>query len=134
MQQHFGEALRFVFRNFPLNQIHWHAEQAAEAAEAAAAGGKFWPMHDIILRASDGARRPGPGDVRRGGGVDSRVVAEALAKHTYTARVKEDFDSGVRSGVNGTPTFFINGERYDGAHDYASLREALSEAGATARK
>jgi len=134
VQQHFGEALRFAFRNFPLNQIHRHAENAAEAAEAAAAGGKFWPMHDIIFEHQSALGDRDLVTYAETVGVDSRVVAEALAKHTYTARVKEDFDSGVRSGVNGTPTFFINGVRYDGAHDFASLRDALAEAGATARK
>jgi protein-disulfide isomerase len=134
IQQHFGEALRFVFRNFPLNQIHEHAEHAAEAAEAAGALGKFWPMHDIIFEHQSALGDRDLVTYAEAVGVDSRSVAEALAKHTYTERVKEDFTSGVRSGVNGTPTFFINGERYDGAHDYASLREALTEAGATARK
>jgi protein-disulfide isomerase len=134
IQQHFGEALRFVFRNFPLNQIHQHAEHAAEAAEAAGALGKFWPMHDIIFEHQSALGDRDLVTYAEAVGVDSRSVAEALAKHTYTERVKEDFTSGVRSGVNGTPTFFINGERYDGAHDYASLREALTEAGATARK
>ena len=134
IQQHFGEALRFVFRNFPLNQIHQHAEHAAEAAEAAGALGKFWPMHDIIFEHQSALGDRDLVTYAEAVGVDSRSVAEALAKHTYTERVKQDFTSGVRSGVNGTPTFFINGERYDGAHDYASLREALTEAGATARK
>ena len=134
IQQHFGEALRFVFRNFPLNQIHQHAEHAAEAAEAAGALGKFWPMHDIIFEHQTALGDRDLVTYAEAVGVDSRSVAEALAKHTYTERVKEDFTSGVRSGVNGTPTFFINGKRYDGAHDLASLREALTEAGATARK
>jgi protein-disulfide isomerase len=134
IQQHFGEALRFVFRNFPLNQIHQHAEHAAEAAEAAGALGKFWPMHDIIFEHQTALGDRDLVTYAEAVGVDSRSVAEALAKHTYTEQVKEHFTGGVRSGVNGTPTFFINGERYDGAHDYASLREALTEAGATARK
>jgi protein-disulfide isomerase len=134
IQQHFGEALRFVFRNFPLNEIHRHAEHAAEAAEASGAAGKFWPMHDIIFEHQTALTDRDLVTYAEAVGVDSRSVAEALARHTFTERVKEDFMSGVRSGVNGTPTFFINGERYDGAHDYASLREALTEAGATARK
>ncbi|HWZ59883.1 MAG TPA: thioredoxin domain-containing protein [Gemmatimonadaceae bacterium] len=134
IQQHFGEALRFVFRNFPLNEIHRHAEHASEAAEAAGAAGKFWPMHDIIFEHQTALTDRDLVTYAEAVGVDSRSVAEALARHTFTERVKADFMSGVRSGVNGTPTFFINGERYDGAHDYASLREALTEAGATARK
>jgi protein-disulfide isomerase len=134
LQQHFGEALRFVYRNFPLNQIHQHAEHAAEAAEAAGAQGKFWPMHDIIYEHQDALGDRDLVTYASAIGIDSRVLPDAWAKHTFTERVKEDFLSGVRSGVNGTPTFFINGERYDGAHDYASLREALTEAGATARK
>jgi protein-disulfide isomerase len=134
LQQHFGEALRFVYRNFPLNQIHPHAEHAAEAAEAAGAAGKFWPMHDIIYEHQSGLGDRHLAEYASTIGVDSRVLIDAWTKHTFTERVKEDFMGGVRSGVNGTPTFFINGERHDAAHDYASLREALSEAGATARK
>jgi protein-disulfide isomerase len=134
IQQLFGEALRFVFRNFPLNQIHRHAEHAAEAAEAAGAAGKFWPMHDIIFEHQTALADRDLLTYAEAIGVDSRVVADAWETQAYTNRVKDDFNSGVRSGVNGTPTFFINGDRYDGAHDFASLREALTDAGATARK
>jgi protein-disulfide isomerase len=134
LQQHFGEALRFVFRNFPLNQVHRHAEHAAEAAEAAGAAGKFWPMHDILFEHQSALADRDLLTYAEAVGVDSRVVAEAWATQAYTERVKEDFTSGVKSGVNGTPTFFINGSRYDGGHDFDALRDALSGAGATARK
>jgi formate-nitrite transporter family protein len=134
LQQHFGEDLRFVYRNFPLTQIHPHAEHAAEAAEAASEQGKFWPMHDIMYEHQGALTDSDLVTYASTIGIDSRVVPEAWAQHTYRGRVKEDVQSGLASGVQGTPTFFINGEPYDGPNDYAALREAITEAGATARK
>ena len=124
-----GDRLRFVFRNFPLGEIHPHAVHAAEAAEAAGALGKFWPMHDTIYEHAQSS--PHALDdaalVRYAGtvGVDAESVREALDYAVYEDRVRADFMSGVRSGVNGTPTFFINGTRHDGPWDEESLLEAL---------
>jgi protein-disulfide isomerase len=113
-QQRLGDQLRFVFRNFPLREIHPHAQHAAEAAESAAAQGEFWKMHDAIFEhqhaLEDGDLVGYAGSL----GLDAGRVAADLANGTYTKRVREDFRSGVRSGVNGTPTFFVNGERYNG--------------------
>jgi protein-disulfide isomerase len=125
VERHFGHRLRFVFRNFPLTQAHPHAEHAAEAAEAAAVAGKYWDMHDKIFE-HQGAITDR--DLVRYGeqvGVEPSVIEDALAAHTYKPRVREDFMSGVRSGVNGTPTFFINGEQYQGAYDAESLVAAV---------
>jgi protein-disulfide isomerase len=127
LERHFGRRLRFVFRNFPLTQAHPQAEPAAEAAEAAATVGKFWEMHDAIFEHQAAL---GDHDLVRFGtalGVDPEVISTALADHTFAPRIKEDFMSGVRSGVNGTPSFFINGEKYEGAYDLESMREALEQ-------
>lgn len=123
-----GDDLRFVYRNFPLTQIHTHAELAAEAAEAAAAQDRFWEMHHTLFthqNALDSAHL-----VRYAGqiGIDSAQFTEALATHRFAERVREDFMSGVRSGVNGTPTFFINGLRHDGPFDLGSLIAATERA------
>jgi protein-disulfide isomerase len=115
LQKAMGRELRFVFRNFPIRESHPHAEHAAEAAEAAGAQGKFWEMHDTLYehqRALDDASL-----VRHAErlGLDVARFTADLRQHAFAARVREDFLSGVRSGVNGTPTFFVNGERYEGA-------------------
>ena len=128
IQKHFGKRLRFVFRNFPLNESHPHAESAAESAEFAGAHGKFWEMHDLLFENQD--RLSGdlylelaqelhlaPADLQR-----------ALEERKYQARVRADFTGGVRSGVNGTPTFFINGRRHDGPFEYEDLLGAIEEA------
>ena len=125
-----GKELRFVFRNFPLAEMHPAAEPAAEFAEGAATQGKFWEAHDAIFAWS---RRHGPPSL---GPSAFAAIAETLAldlsqleadvgEHRYLERIKSDFNSGVRSGVNGTPTFFINGSRFDGAPTFEELSEAL---------
>ena len=117
--------VRFVFRHFPLAEIHPHALLAAEAAEAAGAQGKFWPMHDTLFENQRGLREQ---DLLRYAamlGLDLPRFTAELADHRWEPRVREDFMSGVRSGVNGTPTFFVNGIRHDGPWDADSLTEAL---------
>lgn len=127
IQQQLGSSLRFVFRHFPLSEAHPHAQHAAAVAEAAAAHDKFWEMHDTLYEHQD---RLGDRDlVRYAGelGLDERAVALALEEGTYAKRVRDQFMSGVRSGVNGTPTFFINGERFDGAwEDETEFLRALT--------
>jgi protein-disulfide isomerase len=125
VQARFGDRLRFVFRNFPIANAHPHAEHAAEAAEAAAAQGKFWEMHDRLF---EHQRQLGDGDLvdhARALGLDAGRFAEDLAEHRLAERVREDFMSGVRSGVNGTPTFFVNGRRHDRAWDAEGLGKAI---------
>jgi protein-disulfide isomerase len=125
VQKHFGKRLRFVFRNFPLNEIHPQAETAAEAAEFAAAQGKFWEMHDALF---ENQSRFSPAffpEQAQELGLDASGLRDALAKGLYRAHVRSDFMGGARSGVNGTPTFFINGVRLDGPWDYEDLVEAI---------
>jgi protein-disulfide isomerase len=125
LQKALGKRLRFVFRNFPLTQAHPYALVAAEAAEAAALQGKFWEMHDLLFEQQIflkpdiiplWAERIGLNLEKFGNDIKQGVVEK---------RIKEDRQSGIRSGVNGTPTFFINGTRYDGSPDYDSLLAAL---------
>ena len=125
VQQQLGERLRFVFRNFPLANMHPHATLAAEAAEAVGAHGKFWEMHDLLY---ENQRALEPSDLLRYAGrlgVPTRTVAADLDRHAFEGRVREDFSSGVRSGVNGTPTFYINGVRHNGSYELEELLAAL---------
>ena len=128
MRRRLGDQLRFVFRNFPLTQIHEHAEHAAEVAEAAGAQGKFWPMHEWLFRhqfaLDDEALLEGARDL----GLDLERVSRELADSTYRARVREDFLSGIKSGVNGTPTFYINGVRHDADFGLETLMAAIEAA------
>jgi protein-disulfide isomerase len=125
VRQVMGNDLRFVYRHFPLTQIHPHAYQAAEAAEATGAQGRFWEMHDLLFENQD---RLGLRDlIGYAGalGLDLERFVTELRGHAYVNRLREDFLSGVRSGVNGTPTFFVNGVRHDGGYDLEALLEAL---------
>src|ERR1700691_1844946 len=127
IQKRLGATLRFVFRNMPLSEIHPYAELAAEAAEAAAAQGKFWEMHDALYEHQD---ELGPDLVT--------TLAKRLRLHTsrfeddlvscrFSHPVKRDFRGGVCSGVSGTPTFFVDGIRYDGVLDEQSLEASLRQ-------
>jgi protein-disulfide isomerase len=128
VQAEMGDKLRFVFRNFPISTSHPHAELAAEAAEAAAAQGRFWEMHDYLYEHQRHLEGPDLHRYAEEVGLDVATFDDALATHAQEQRVREDFMSGVRSGVNGTPTFYINGRRHDGPHDAESLTSALSAA------
>ena len=115
VQRELGSQLRFVFRNFPLAEIHPHARHAAQAAEAAAAQGKFWEMHDLLFEHQHALEDEDLIGYAKSLGLDAEQLARELEAGTYAKRVRDDFRSGVRSGVNGTPTFFLNGERYEGS-------------------
>ncbi|HLX70467.1 MAG TPA: DsbA family protein [Verrucomicrobiae bacterium] len=128
VQRALNGRLRFVFRNFPLS-MHPHAEEAAEAAEAAAAQGKFWEMHDALFENQEALEDEGLITYAEQIGLDARRLATEIEGGAHIGRVREDFDSGVHSGVEGTPTYFINGLRYDGAYDPESLIAALMDAG-----
>jgi protein-disulfide isomerase len=128
VEKHFGKDLRFVFRNFPLNQIHPYAESAAEAAEFAAAHGKFWQMHDALFENQDSLGDDLYAELAQQLGLNPGDLATALSDGTYAAHVRSDFSGGVRSGVNGTPTFFINGIRHDDSFDYDTLVAAIESA------
>jgi protein-disulfide isomerase len=123
-----GDTMRFVFRNFPLTTVHPHAQIAAEAAEAAGAQGAFWEMHDMLFAHQD--RLSGRDLIAYAAALDLDAgrFATDVDRHKFTPRVREDFMSGVRSGVNGTPSFFINGIRHDGDWDLSSLLAAMERA------
>jgi protein-disulfide isomerase len=127
LQKEMGRDLRFVFRNFPLTEIHRHALAAACAAEAAGLQDHFWEMHDMLYENQRKLRDP-----------DLIVRAEKLqldmerfkkdsTSDQVLSRIQEDFSGGIRSGVNGTPTFFINGVRHDGSYEYEDLLAVLQE-------
>ena len=128
VQKQFGERLRFVFRNFPLTKIHPEAEPAAETAEFAGSLGKFWPMHDQLFENQIELGLPLYEELVRNLDLDPGALTQALENGTFTERVRTDFSGGVRCGVNGTPTFFINGERHDGPFDYDTLVAAIEAA------
>jgi protein-disulfide isomerase len=124
----FGTDLRFAFRHFPIADAHPLALSAAVAAEAAGAQGKFWPMHDLIYGTEHGLEPPSLRRLAKKleldlGRYDADVAGGALVTHIF-----EDFNSGTRSGVNGTPTFFINGARLDWDFDPKTLGDALEHA------
>ncbi len=128
IQVNLGDRLRFVFRNFPKTTIHRFAQHAAEAAEIAAAQGKFWEMHNYLYEHQDHLDDKSLSKYAESLGLDKSQFKRELAQHDYAERVREDFMSGVRSGVNATPSFFINGYRHNGSMDFLSLLLALDAA------
>jgi protein-disulfide isomerase len=130
VQARMGERLRFVFRNFPISTSHPHAEQAAEAAEAAAAQGTFWPMHDLLYENQKHLRDEDLLAYAERLELDLERFERELAEHVHAERVREDFMSGVRSGVNGTPSFYIDGVRHDDSYETETLLAALERSAA----
>src|SRR5271156_1400397 len=128
LQKRLGDQMRLVFRHFPLSNAHPHAQHAAEAAEAAGAQGKFWEMHDLLYENQAALEDEDLIGYAANLGLDVARFTRELAEHHYAARVREDFLAGVRSGVNGTPSFFINGVRHDGSYDFDSLLAAIEAA------
>jgi protein-disulfide isomerase len=127
VQRELGDRLAFVFRHFPLTSAHPHAAVAAEAAEAAGAQGMFWPMHDRLFE-TRAVEVPDLLEHARTLNLDVDAFVEDLEAHRHVERIREDLASGARSGVNGTPTFFVNGRRHDGDYDARSLLAALDVA------
>jgi len=127
VQKELGSKLRFVFRNFPLTNVHEFAQVAAETAEAANVQGKFWEMHDFLY---EHQRTLGDNSVALGYakkiGLDTQKFEREISQHVYQKRIKEDFMGGVRSGVNGTPTFYANGVRHDGPAEAEAIIESLT--------
>jgi Na+/H+ antiporter NhaA len=129
----FGADLRYVWRHLPLNDVHEHAQLAAEAAEAAADQGAFWEMHDLLITHQDALRPP---DLVRYGeqlGLDVDRVRDEVRRRVHAPRITEDVASADASGVSGTPTFFIDGRRHQGAYDIETLTIAVRQAHARAR-
>jgi NhaA family Na+:H+ antiporter len=127
LKERLGDRIAYVYRHFPISRQHPNAQLAAEAAEAASAQGKFWEMHHRLFTHQNELELADLLRHARAIGLDVDRFRRELEEHTYADRVREDFMSGVRSGVNGTPTFYINGIRYDGAWDFESLLEAIEK-------
>jgi protein-disulfide isomerase len=124
--------VRYVWRHFPLRDVHPNAQLAAEAAEAAAEQGAFWPMHDLLLTHQDALQ---PADLARYADqldLDTDRFRNRLRENADTGRIAEDIDSGDLSGVSGTPTLFINGRRLQGAYDITAVTAAVASARARA--
>jgi len=129
----FGDDLRYVWRHLPLNDVHPHAQMAAEAAEAAAAQGAFWEMHDKLINHQDELTAPAIGRYAKELGLDVEHFWDELRGRRYAERVAEDVASADASGVAGTPSFFINGRRHQGAYDIQTLTQAVQKARHRAR-
>jgi protein-disulfide isomerase len=129
----FGPTVRYVFRHFPLTEIHPHAAAAAETAEFAGAHNRFWEMHDSLFANQRDLSLPVLLQIAVALGLSDRDLREALATGRYAPKVQSDFLGGVRSGVNGTPTFFINGRRHEGSFAFDDLASAIMAHLQTAR-
>ncbi len=129
----FDDELRYVWRHLPLNDVHPRAQLASEAAEAAAAQGRFWEMHDVLLDHQDRLSAQDIGGYAEQLGLDVERFWDELRRHEYSNRVAEDVATADSSGVSGTPSFFINGRRYQGAYDSDTLEAVVRAARDRAR-
>ena len=127
LQERLGEKFCYVYRHFPIRTTHVNAQRAAEAAEAAGAQGKFWEMHASLFENQSDLSSPRLLEIATELGLDVERFERELNEKTHTEKVQADFRSGVKSGVNGTPTFYFNGERYDGPWDVESLIEEIEK-------
>lgn len=127
LQQRLGDKLRFVFREFPLTDIHEHALHAAQVAEAAGAQGKFWPMHDYLFEHQRKLDDRHLMQYAQEIGLDMEQFTQAVNNDSLIEHIQADMESGERSGVHGTPTFFINGELFQGSWDVEGLMAAIEE-------
>jgi protein-disulfide isomerase len=125
IQQQLGNDLKFVFRNFPLRKIHLHAFMASIATEAAGLQDKFWQMHDIIFENQNALDAGNIFQFASVLGLDLDRFKNDIEKKSVNDKVEKDFESGIRSGVNRTPTFFINGEKYEGEWSDGHLLQYL---------
>jgi len=128
IQQRLGKQLRFAFRHFPLMAIHPYAQYAAEIAEAASAQGRFWEIHEFLFEYQQTLGGTFVLKYSTQLGLDSDQLEQEVAEHRYAQLVREDLRSGISSGVNGTPTFFINRIRYEGPWNLERLLAAIKEA------
>jgi protein-disulfide isomerase len=129
LQRDIGSRLRIVFRQYPLSGVHPHAQQAAEAAEAAGAQGKFWEMHALLFERQQALRTNDLIRYAEELGLDVERFRRELKNETHRERVRSDFLAGVENGVYGTPGLFLNGVRHAGEWDKESLRSHLTSAG-----
>jgi protein-disulfide isomerase len=127
IQKKMGRKLKFVFRNFPMAEAHPHAFAAAIASEAADRQGKYWPMHDMLFENQHNLTGAAIRIYAISLGLDEEVFLQDMGDVELRAKVEADFESGIRSGVNGTPTFFVNGIRYNGSWEPSIFLEYLNE-------
>jgi len=127
LMKQFGEQIYFVFRNFPLNDIHPHAQHAAEAAEAAAAQDKFWQMHDYLFEHQKALDDRHLLDYAQKEGLDVDKFRSEMSGHIYARLINESLKNGIGSGVEGTPTFFVNGVRYEDSWDLDTFSNFLKK-------
>lgn len=127
-QKEWGNELCFIFRNFPISQIHREAQHAAEAAEAAGAQNKFWEMHDVLFENQAALENGFLVEYADKLGLDTLRFLHDVSQHIFANQIREDFLSGIRSGVNRTPTFFINSVRYDEQWNPDTLNTAIHQA------
>jgi protein-disulfide isomerase len=124
--RHFGDdKIYFVFRNFPLSDIHPHAQYAAEAAEAAAAQDKFWQMHDYLFEHQKALDDDHLVEYAKKIELDIDKFNDDMSKHVYASSIEESLKGGIDSGVEGTPTFFVNGLRYEDSWDFKTFSETF---------
>jgi protein-disulfide isomerase len=121
-------SIRFAFRNFPIPQLHPHAEQAAEAAEAAAAQGRFWEMYELLLRPSSGLDLDSLLGYARDLGLDLDRFGKEVTDGAYAGKIEQDVQEGFRNGVNATPKFYVDGRRIDGKFPLEGLEDAIRAA------
>jgi protein-disulfide isomerase len=124
-----GDHISFVYRHFPLTNKHPHAQHAAEAVECAGRQHRFWEMHDLLFENQDDLDDESLAQLGGRLGLDEDLLYSDVVTDAYLARIREDFKSGLRGGVNGTPSFFINGMPYDGDMDLKSMLKAIHKAG-----
>jgi protein-disulfide isomerase len=128
VQRELGDKLRFVYRNFPLHEIHPHAQHAAEAAEAAASQDRFWEMHDYLFEHQHALDDEHLHQYAAALGLQTEIFDQDMAQHRHAGKIERDLREGVGSGVRGTPTFFINGVRHEGSYDRESLLSVIRTA------
>ena len=127
LQHRFGKDLRFVFRNFPIAELHPHAMSAAATAEFAGTRGRFWEAHDALYENQQQLGMPLYAALATGLGLPTTELLIAIESGAFEPKIRSDFTGGVRSGVNGTPSFFINGTRFDGP-DFEDMANMIGEA------
>jgi protein-disulfide isomerase len=127
IMKQFGDKIYFVFRNFPLNEIHPHAQHAAEAAEAAAAQDKFWEMHDYLFEHQKSLDDSHLLEYAQKVGLDIDKFKKEMSGHIYSPLINKSIKNGIDSGVEGTPTFFVNGVRYEDSWDLDTLSNVLKK-------
>ncbi len=128
LQELLGDQLRYVFRHFPLTDLHPHAQHAAEAAEAAAAQGRFFEMHAALYEHQEALEDDQLVEYAEDLDLDAARIRNELVAHSHAGRVREDFESGLRSDARGTPTFYLDDVRYDGIVGVRQFLAAIQEA------